>query len=142
MLLNVFINVLVPNSSSFLKLPIAAFANNGFSKLYPLSSLILPVSIIRIKLAAAGSSALAPKLLYWPEPKKYCPYPFDAVKLELGKNGLYPFESLLLYSNLKYCGCKALSLFCPPKLELNLPTAAKLKVSPAVNEEVITWTIS
>ena len=95
-----FVNVL-PEISEF-TVPLSA-ANRGFSIENPLSSFIEPVRTSLIYSAATGTSALAPKLLYWPLPKKYSPYPFDAVYSAAGKNGTHPPPPDALYSALKYC---------------------------------------
>ena len=95
----VLVNVFLPKSE--FTVPLLA-AKSGFSILNPPSSLILPVNISLTNPAAAGNSAEAPKLLYCPLPKKYSPYPFEAVYSFAGKNGMYPTSSEPLYSNLKY----------------------------------------
>ena len=80
--------------------------------------------------------------MYCPVPNEYSPYPFEAVKLACGKNGLNPFELDELYSTLKYCGDNALSFWTPPNEELNLATPLKEKVSPLLKDDVIICDIS
>ena len=72
----VFVNVF-PLSSEFTS-PLSP-TNRGFSTVNPESSFIEPVNTNFRYSVPAGISALPPKLAYCPLPKKYSPYPFDAV---------------------------------------------------------------
>ena len=100
----------------------------GFSIEKPESSFIEPVKTNRTCVVETGISAEAPKLAYCPLPKKYSPYPFDAVNSFAGKNGCH--AEALKNSALKYCGPSALSFPFPPKDELKRATELNDSVSP------------